>query len=118
MLLTEEFARRHAAASYRVAFVGFAPGFGYLSGLPPELAAARLSSPRPRVPAGSVAIGGAWTGIYPSASPGGWRLIGRTSVRLFEPRGDPPSLLAPGDRVEFEVTRGPKGLQAANVRKA
>jgi KipI family sensor histidine kinase inhibitor len=104
-LAAEELARRHAAASYRVAFVGFAPGFGYLSGLPPELAAARLASPRPLVPAGSVAIGGSWTGIYPSASPGGWRLIGRTSVRLFEPGGDPPSLLAPGDRVEFEAVR-------------
>jgi KipI family sensor histidine kinase inhibitor len=114
-LAAEEFARRHAAASYRVAFVGFAPGFGYLSGLPPELAAARLSSPRPRVPAGSVAIGGTWTGIYPTASPGGWRLIGRTSVRLFEPRAEPPSLLAPGDRVKFEAVRAEELLPPAPV---
>jgi KipI family sensor histidine kinase inhibitor len=101
-LAPEELARRHAAARYRVAFVGFAPGFGYLAGLPPELAAPRLSTPRARVPAGSVAIGGAWTGIYPADSPGGWRLIGRTSARLFDAGADPPSLLAPGDEVEFE----------------
>ncbi|MFY9550627.1 MAG: 5-oxoprolinase subunit PxpB, partial [Thermoanaerobaculia bacterium] len=98
-----EIARRHAGARYRVAFIGFAPGFAYLAGLPPELAVPRLSSPRPRVPAGSVAIGGAWTGVYPAASPGGWRLIGRTSVRLFDPRAEPPSLLRAGDRVEFEA---------------
>jgi KipI family sensor histidine kinase inhibitor len=101
----EEIALRHARASYRVAFVGFSPGFAYLSGLPPELAAARLSSPRARVPQGSVAIGGSWTGIYPSASPGGWRLIGRASVRLFDPRSDPPALLRAGDRVAFEAVR-------------
>ena len=94
-----ELARRHAAARYRVAFVGFAPGFAYLFGLPPELASPRRATPRPRVPAGSVAIGGAWTGVYPSASPGGWRLIGRTSAVLFDAAADPPSLLAPGDRV-------------------
>ena len=100
-----ELARRHAAARYRVAFVGFAPGFAYLFGLPPELASPRRATPRPRVPAGSVAIGGAWTGVYPSASPGGWRLIGRTSAVLFDAAADPPSLLAPGDRVEFEAVR-------------
>lgn len=97
-----QLAQRHAAARYRVAFVGFAPGFGYLAGLPRELAAPRLATPRPRVPAGSLAIGGGWTGIYPAASPGGWRLIGRTSARLFDAAADPPSLLAPGDEVEFE----------------
>ena len=102
-LSAEELARRHAAARYRVAFVGFAPGFPYLSGLPAELAAPRLATPRTRVPAGSVAIGGAWTGIYPSASPGGWRLLGRTSAVLFDAGADPPSLLAPGDRVELEA---------------
>jgi KipI family sensor histidine kinase inhibitor len=98
-----ELARRHAAVRYRVAFVGFAPGFAYLSGLPAELAAPRLTTPRPRVPSGSVAIGGAWTGVYPSASPGGWRLLGRTSAVLFDAAADPPSLLVPGDRVEFEA---------------
>jgi KipI family sensor histidine kinase inhibitor len=101
----EEFARRHAGAAYRVAFVGFAPGFAYLSGLPPELAASRLPSPRARVPRGSVAIGGPWTGIYPSESPGGWNLIGRTSVHLFDPRANPPSRLRAGDRVAFEAAR-------------
>ena len=102
-LPAQELARRHAAGRYRVAFVGFAPGFAYLSGLPGELASPRRTSPRPRVPAGSVAIGGAWTGIYPSASPGGWNLLGRTSAVLFDAAADPPSLLAPGDRVEFEA---------------
>lgn len=98
-----EFARRHAAAEYRVAFIGFAPGFPYLVGLPRELHAARLASPRPRVPAGSVAIGGPYSGIYPAATPGGWRLIGRTRARLFDPYADPPALFAAGDRVAFEV---------------
>jgi KipI family sensor histidine kinase inhibitor len=104
-LPAEELARRHAAARYRVAFVGFAPGFAYLSGLPAELAAPRLATPRPRVPAGSVAIGGAWTGFYPSASPGGWRLLGRTSALLFDPNAERPALLAPGDRVELEAVQ-------------
>jgi len=98
-----EFARRHAAAEYRVAFIGFAPGFPYLTGLPPELSAKRLPSPRPRVPAGSVAIGGSYSGVYPAVTPGGWRLIGRSGVRLFDPAADPPSLLAAGDRVRFEA---------------
>lgn len=97
-----EFARRHAAARYTVAFVGFAPGFPYLVGLPPELHAPRLESPRTLVPAGSVAIGGEYTGIYPSGTPGGWRLIGRAPVRLFDPSATPPCLLLPGDRVAFE----------------
>lgn len=101
----EEFARRHSEAEYRVAFLGFAPGFAYLTGLPPELAAARLARPRPRVPAGAVAIGGSYTGIYPSRSPGGWRLIGQTAVRLFDPESRPPSLLSAGDRVAFEAVR-------------
>lgn len=98
----EELARRHAGADYRVAFLGFSPGFPYLTGLPPELAVARLPNPRPRLAAGSVAIAGAYSAIYPSETPGGWRLIGRTSVALFDPRADPPALLAPGDRVSFE----------------
>jgi KipI family sensor histidine kinase inhibitor len=104
-LSPEEFARRHGASSYRVAFLGFAPGFAYLSGLPAELAAPRLASPRTRVPAGSVAIGGRYTGVYPEASPGGWRLIGRTTIRLLDPHADPPALLRPGDRVRFEAVR-------------
>ena len=96
----DEVIAAHTAASYTVAFVGFAPGFGYLSGLPEALHTARLDSPRTRVPAGSVAIGGRWTGVYPSQSPGGWRLIGRTDAQMF----DGASLLAPGDRVRFVQT--------------
>lgn len=98
----EEVARRHAAAAYRVAFLGFAPGFGYCVGLPEELHALRLSTPRTRVAAGTLAIGGSYTGIYPAETPGGWRLIGRSSARFFDPAGDPPTLLMPGDSVVFE----------------
>lgn len=92
---------RHGAALYTVAMIGFAPGFPYLSGLDPSLALPRLATPRTRVPAGSVGIGGAQTGIYPRESPGGWRLLGRTPLRLFDPQRASPSLLAPGDRVRF-----------------
>lgn len=98
---TADFAARHAAAEYRVAFVGFQPGFAYLDGLPRELHAPRRASPRVRIPAGSVAIGGEWTGIYPLASPGGWNLLGTTDAALFDPAGEPPALLQPGDAVRF-----------------
>jgi inhibitor of KinA len=91
----------HSGASYTVEFLGFSPGFGYLSGLPERLATPRLGRPRPRVPAGSVGIAGGQTGIYPQATPGGWRLIGRTSLKLFDPAADPPPLLSPGDHVRF-----------------
>ncbi|HEY7113209.1 MAG TPA: 5-oxoprolinase subunit PxpB [Thermoanaerobaculia bacterium] len=97
----EELCRRHAEGQYTVAFLGFAPGWAYLSGLDPALHAPRLATPRPRVPAGSVAIGGPYTGVYPSATPGGWRLVGRAAVRLFDEESDPPALLAPGDAVWF-----------------
>ncbi|HSS45059.1 MAG TPA: carboxyltransferase domain-containing protein, partial [Thermoanaerobaculia bacterium] len=97
-----EFAARHAGAAYKVAFLGFAPGFAYLTGLPAELQAPRLSTPRTRVPEGSVAIGGEYTGIYPAQMPGGWKVIGRAPVRLFDSRQDPPALFAPGDEVRFE----------------
>lgn len=97
----EELIARHSTAIYTVAMIGFAPGFPYLSGLDPSLALPRLATPRTRVPAGSVAIGGAQTGIYPRESPGGWRLLGRTPLRLFDPQRASPSLLAPGDRVRF-----------------
>ena len=93
--------QRHSAAEYTVAMIGFAPGFPYLSGLDPALALPRLSTPRARVAAGSVAIGGAQTGIYPRESPGGWRLLGRTPVPLFDPAREPPSRLQPGDRVRL-----------------
>lgn len=99
---SSELSRKHRDSAYRVAFIGFAPGFPYLIGLPPELHAPRLASPRTRVPAGSVGIGGPYTGIYPSDTPGGWRLIGNAPVRLFDPFRSPPSLLLPGDRVAFE----------------
>lgn len=92
---------RHCAPLYRVAMLGFAPGFPYLLGLDPALALPRRAEPRPRVEAGSVAIGGSQTGIYPQASPGGWQLIGRTPLRLFDPDRQPPCPLAPGDAVRF-----------------
>jgi KipI family sensor histidine kinase inhibitor len=96
-----QLARRHAAGHYTVAMIGFAPGFPYLLGLDPALALPRLATPRTVVPAGSVGIGGAQTGIYPRESPGGWRVIGRTPLALFDPTREPPALLAPGDRVRF-----------------
>lgn len=96
-----DFAARHATITYRVAFVGFQPGFAYLGGLPQELHAPRRATPRPRVPAGSVAIGGEWTGVYPLATPGGWNLIGTTDALLFDARRDAPALLQPGDGVRF-----------------
>lgn len=97
---------RHCAVTYRVFFLGFSPGFAYLGGLPAELATPRLPAPRTRVPAGSVAIGGAQTGVYPQATPGGWRLIGRTPLKLFDPWRDPPALLALGDEVVFTASPG------------
>ncbi|NKF23325.1 5-oxoprolinase subunit PxpB [Solimonas marina] len=100
-LTAADLARRHADGDYEVALIGFAPGFPYLRGLDPTLALPRLATPRTRVPAGSVAIGGQQTGIYPRASPGGWRLIGSTPLRLFDVERAPPSRLLPGDRVRF-----------------
>jgi KipI family sensor histidine kinase inhibitor len=93
--------QRHSEGVYTVAMIGFAPGFPYLSGLDPELALPRLATPRTQVAAGSVAIGGAQTGIYPRPGPGGWRLLGRTPLSLFDPSRAQPSLLLPGDRVRF-----------------
>jgi len=98
-----EVVARHVAPVYRVAFIGFLPGFPYLIGLDPTLAMARRATPRTRVPAGSVAIGGAQTGIYPVASPGGWHLLARTHARLFDPDHARPSLLGAGDRVRFRA---------------
>ena len=94
-------AARHSSANYTVDFLGFAPGFGYLSGLPDELATPRLPVPRRSVPAGSVGIAGNQTGVYPFATAGGWRLIGRTPVAMFRPDRQPMSLLSIGDRVRF-----------------
>ncbi len=100
----DEVIRRHAAARYQVGAIGFSPGFAFLIGLPPELATPRRSSPRTAVPAGSVGIGGAQTGIYAQSTPGGWSLIGRTALTMFDPERDPPSLLQAGDAVRFEPT--------------
>jgi allophanate hydrolase subunit 1 len=95
---------RLTGAELTVAFCGFAPGFAYLRGLPPAWAVPRLDAPRPRVPAGSVALAGEYAGIYPTASPGGWRLVGRTDETLFDVRREPPALLAPGTRVSLVAT--------------
>jgi KipI family sensor histidine kinase inhibitor len=84
-----------------VAFGGFAPGFGYLSGLPDDLHLPRRATPRTRVPAGSVALAGPFAGVYPQASPGGWQLVGRTEAVLFDVDRDPPALLSPGTSVRF-----------------
>jgi KipI family sensor histidine kinase inhibitor len=84
-----------------VAFSGFAPGFGYLTGLPEELHVPRRGTPRTRVPAGAVALAGPYAGIYPRSSPGGWQLVGRTDAVLFDVDRDPPALLVPGARVRF-----------------
>jgi KipI family sensor histidine kinase inhibitor len=94
----------HSSAQYLVYFLGFSPGFPYLGGLPPELATPRLAAPRKVVPAGSVAIGGSQTGVYTVDSPGGWRIIGRTALRLFDPAATPPALLRIGDTVRFVPT--------------
>jgi KipI family sensor histidine kinase inhibitor len=91
----------HSGAEYLVYFLGFAPGFAYLGGLPAELATPRLPAPRKRVPAGSVAIGGNQTGVYPIISPGGWRIIGRTDMKLFDPSASEPVVLRMGDRLRF-----------------
>lgn len=99
----DEVIARHVAGEYRVAMLGFAPGFPYLLGLDPGLQMPRRRDPRQRVPAGSVAIGGAQTGIYPAELPGGWQLIGCTPWRLFDLASTPPSLLGAGDRVRFRA---------------
>ncbi len=96
----------HSAAEYRVACIGFVPGFPFLAGLPKKLATPRRGVPRKEIPPGSVGIGGAQTGIYPLRSPGGWNLIGRTPLRLFDPEKNPPVFLRAGERVRFrEITR-------------
>ena len=99
----DEVVATHTSTELVVAFCGFAPGFPYCTGLPEHLSVPRLDSPRARVPAGSVGLAGPFTGVYPSASPGGWRLIGRTDLSLWEPDRDPPATLAPGTRVRFVV---------------
>ena len=102
----EEVIRRHTESHYQVAFCGFAPGFAYLTGGDPLFNVPRRASPRKSIPAGSVALAGKFGGVYPQPSPGGWQLIGRTDVKMFDLDRDPPSLLKPGDRVHFvDVTK-------------
>ena len=103
---TEQVVELHSAADYRVACIGFVPGFPFMAGLPKKIATPRRSNPRKEIPPGAVGIGGAQTGIYPLRSPGGWNLIGRTPSKLFDPTKDPPVLLRAGDRVRFRaITR-------------
>lgn len=98
----EEVIERHTNHTYTVAFLGFSPGFPFLLGLDPAIATPRKSTPRTRVPAGSVGIAGQQTGIYPVESPGGWQIIGRTPLSLFFPEKEQPTLIRPGDRIIFQ----------------
>lgn len=98
---TAELRRRHLDERWTVAFCGFAPGFGYLTGERYAWDVPRRATPRTRVPAGSVALGGEFTGVYPRESPGGWQLLGRALVQAFDLHRDPPALLVPGARVRF-----------------
>ncbi|MCF2526424.1 5-oxoprolinase subunit PxpB [Yinghuangia soli] len=96
-----EVAERHSGTEFTVAFCGFAPGFGYLTGLPEELQVPRRAEPRTSVPAGAVGLGGEYCGVYPRSSPGGWQIIGTTDAVLFDIARTPAALLAPGTRVRF-----------------
>src|SRR4029079_3163209 len=100
-LSVAEVVERHVAEVLEVLTLGFAPGFPYLGLMDPGLAVPRRATPRPRVAAGSVGLAGQMTGIYPADLPGGWRIIGRTDLRLFDPRADPPARLRSGDRIRF-----------------
>lgn len=102
-----EVVRRHTDPTYRAAFTGFAPGFAYLTGLDPSLQLPRRGSPRPAVPAGSLAIADTYTAVYPQASPGGWNLLGTTDAVIFDPSRDPPALITPGTRVRLIAEPGP-----------
>ncbi|WP_407285654.1 5-oxoprolinase subunit PxpB [Streptomyces sp. BP-8] len=97
----DEVVRLHSGTEFHVAFCGFAPGFGYLTGLPEPLHVPRRDTPRTKVPVGSVALAGPYTGVYPRSSPGGWQLIGTTDTVLWDPQREPAALLTPGTRVRF-----------------
>jgi KipI family sensor histidine kinase inhibitor len=105
-LTEEDVAARHRDTTYIVGFIGFAPGFAYLTGRDPALHVPRRATPRTRVPAGSVAVAGPYTAVYPAQSPGGWRIVGHTVLALWDLDRDPPSLLRPGDRVRFVEAPG------------
>jgi KipI family sensor histidine kinase inhibitor len=113
-LTPDEVVRAHAAVDHVVLFGGFAPGFAYLGGLPGRWRVPRLATPRTRVPAGSVAVADGMTGIYPADLPGGWRLIGRTMVTLFDASRERPAYLEPGDRVRF-VSVPPSGRGSGSM---
>ena len=102
-LSPEEVIARHTGAKHVAAFIGFQPGFAYLTGGDTLLHVPRRDAPRTRVPGGTVAIAGPYSGVYPRESPGGWRLLGSTTALMFDPAREPPALLAPGDRVRFVV---------------
>lgn len=107
----------HAGRQYCAEFLGFMPGFAYLSGLDERLASPRLATPRPRVPPGSVAIGGSQTAVYPVASPGGWRIIGRTPLRMFDATREVPSVLSGGNQVRFvPISKEEFDLAARDMR--
>jgi KipI family sensor histidine kinase inhibitor len=105
-LTVAEVVARHTAPTYRVAFCGFSPGFAYLTGVDPVLRLPRRTTPRTRVPAGSLALADEFTGVYPSDSPGGWHLLGSTELTVWDPALDPPALLAPGTDVRFVALEG------------
>ncbi|WP_127794287.1 allophanate hydrolase subunit 1 [Agromyces sp. LHK192] len=105
-LAPDELVARHAAAAWRVAFIGFAPGFAYLVSEDWPFDVPRLASPRTSVPAGAVGLAGGFSGAYPRSSPGGWRLIGRADAPLWDAAAQPPALLAPGAHVRFEAVTG------------
>ena len=117
-LSVEEVIALHSTPEYLVYMIGFAPGFPYLGGLPERLATPRLEKPRLSVPKGSVGIGGSQTGVYSVDSPGGWRLIGRTPVALYDPKRNPPALLEAGDRLRFRPVSAAEYAEIdASVRK-
>lgn len=115
-LSIDDIITRHCAGDYRVYCLGFQPGFAYLGGLDPALATPRRATPRLAIPAGSVAIGGTQSAVYPSTTPGGWQVIGRTEMQMFNPQSEQPSALRPGDRVQFvpDVGAGPASDSALN----
>lgn len=107
-MTTAEVVSTHTGTAFTVAFCGFVPGFAYCTGLPERLHVPRRRTPRSRVPAGSVGLAGEFTGVYPAASPGGWQLVGRTDLTLWDSAADPPATLAPGTSVRFvDVGGGP-----------